>query len=85
MLQVQPPQTEDRNIASEDLKESKVILDDGATIVIKPSINNVKKIIGQTGQLGEPVYALQLTWTIQTKTPTKQRTPARKSASKTSL
>lgn len=86
MLQVQPPTTEDRKITKEDFKDSEVILDDGSTIIVKPSIKDVKKIIGQTSPTGDPVYVFQLTWTLQTKTLTKQKriTGARKSASKTS-
>jgi len=85
MLQVQPPITEGRKITKEDLKDSEVILDDGSTIIIKLSIKDVKKIIGQTSPTGDPIYVFQLTWTFQTKTLSKQRiTGARKSTSKTS-
>jgi hypothetical protein len=84
VLQVQAPPTEDRNIAKEDFKDSSVILNDGATITVKPLIHNVKKIVGQTGPAGEPLYAFQLTWTIQTKTQPKQHAGTTKSASKAS-
>jgi hypothetical protein len=84
VLQVQPPATEDRKITKEDLNDSEVILDDGSTIIVKPSIKDVKKIIGQTSPTGDPVYVFQLTWTFHTKTRTKQQTGDRKLARKTS-
>jgi hypothetical protein len=82
MLQVQPPPTEDCSIVKEDLKESEIILNDGSTITVTPSFKDVKKIVGQKGPLGEPVYIMQLTWTVQTKAGPKSSVVSKKSPSK---
>jgi hypothetical protein len=85
MIQVQPPPTEQRSIVKEDLKVSEIVLNDGSAITLMPSIKDVKKIVGQKGPFGEPVYMMQLTWTVQTKVAPKSTAASKKSSSKKGL
>lgn len=70
VFHVQPPPMADRNIVKSDLKDNIITLDDGSTIVVTPTIQNVKRLLGQVGPAGEPVYVMQLSWTVKTRTPT---------------
>jgi hypothetical protein len=81
MVQLQPPPMLDRNIVKQELNDNKVTLDDGAVISIKLTVNNVKQIIGQLGPAGEPIYTMQLSWTVATiMPPASEPAPSRRKA-----
>jgi hypothetical protein len=65
LFQIQAPPTVARAITKSEMKESEIILDDGITIKITPTVQNVVQIIGQTGAAGEPVYTMQLSWSLK--------------------
>lgn len=60
---------EDRTIVGSDIRKSSIELNDGAIISIAPTIQNVKKVSGQIGPQGEPVYNMMISWQFKTTPP----------------
>jgi hypothetical protein len=73
------PATEDVKIVDSKFGNSEVVLEGGTRIIVVPVIQGVKKVIGQIGPAGEPIYNVQIGWTFQTIEPEKAAESVRKS------
>jgi hypothetical protein len=67
-IQVQPPPSEAKKVTKEEINPSSFTLEDGSRIVVRPRVQGVFKMIGQTAPTGEPVYTMQLSWDFEVKT-----------------